>query len=188
MLFVALFCLWNSWYFSRGQAGGTCETCCGVIEERARGHVTHVVGSWTSAPEEHQHASHCLPLLKGLVMRPDPAVPPQRCPGSPGSPPVLQASACFLLFLLLCVAFCRPLLFLVASCCFVLLLLAFCFFLLLIVASSCLCNICQFPWGQAGGTCDTCSGVMDKRVRGTSACFALLFVAFSCFFLLVIAS
>jgi hypothetical protein len=49
-------------------------------------------------------------------------------------------------------------------------------------------------WHHSGarrGTCDTCCGVMDERARGTSACFALLFVAFVasfCFFLLLVAS
>ena len=94
LLIVASCCLCNSCQFSRGQAGGTCDTCCGVTGERAGGHVTHVVGSWTSAPEEHQHASRCCLLL-------------------------LVASSCFLLLL---DASCCFLLFLVASYCFLLLL------------------------------------------------------------------
>ena len=43
-------------------------------------------------------------------------------------------------------------------------------------------------WGARRGTGDTCCGVMDERARGTSACFALLFVvlvASSCFLLLL---
>ena len=63
LLIVASCCLCNSCQFSRGQAGGTCDTYCGATGERAGGHVTHVVGSWTSAPEEHQHDSRCFLLL-----------------------------------------------------------------------------------------------------------------------------
>ena len=91
---------------------GTCDTCCGVIEERAEGHVTHVVGSWTSAPEEHQHASRCCLLL-------------------------LVASSCFLLLL---DASCCVLLLLVASCCFLLLFVASCCLLLLLVAFATVAN------------------------------------------------